>query len=321
MLLGIGSGSTLHRFVTSLGRRVREEGLRITGVPSLRGGARHSHLPPGIPIVDLDSVGELDLRCWTARTRSTAPGEMIEGSECLFFAREDRPQPPRGAHTTVIDDGETVQPRARPPGLARRSAAIWGFSTERPTARALRRDPRVPAARRLEGTPCLTDRGNIILDLCYLQAITHTRATRHRSQNQIAGVVENGLFISNMPGDAIVGRADGRRGTSGLRGSGLGTFWPVRLRRTNLHPPNSLLQSSSAKTEDPTPFLFLGRGSKGVDARPSPSMTNRPSSRFPPRGFYPHNRRGPLCQKARCARMIRSCGIGPTLTFTESDYQ
>ena len=53
MKVGLGTGSTVHYTLLALGRRVREEGLDIVGVPtSIR--TERTSLEVGIPLGDLD---------------------------------------------------------------------------------------------------------------------------------------------------------------------------------------------------------------------------------------------------------------------------
>jgi ribose 5-phosphate isomerase A len=205
MLLGIGSGSTLHRFVTSLGRRVREEGLRITGVPTSE-ETKTLALAAGIPIVDLDSVGELDLALDGA-DEIDAAGQMIKGGGG-FLLREKIVATAARRYTAVIDDTKTVTQLGRFP-LPVEVLRFGRFSTERQMRALFVESGYGDVEFRLrggDGAPFLTDSGNIILD-CYLQAITHPEPLAI-ALNQIAGVVENGLFIG-IDREAIVGRADG----------------------------------------------------------------------------------------------------------------
>ncbi len=60
MKLGLGTGSTAAWMVRCLGERVRDEGLRITGVPTSRRTAELAR-EVGIPVSSLDDVKWLDL--------------------------------------------------------------------------------------------------------------------------------------------------------------------------------------------------------------------------------------------------------------------
>ena len=67
MVVGLGTGSTVFYLLTELGRRVREEGLRITGVPTSAATAKLAGqygiaLASGIPPMDLalDGADEVE---------------------------------------------------------------------------------------------------------------------------------------------------------------------------------------------------------------------------------------------------------------------
>ena len=60
MRLGLGTGSTAAWAIRALGRRVREEGLRVVGVPTSY-AAEQLARAEGIPLVTLADVEALDL--------------------------------------------------------------------------------------------------------------------------------------------------------------------------------------------------------------------------------------------------------------------
>ena len=65
MAVGLGTGSTVKYTVIELGRRVREEGLNIVGVPTSL-ATRDLATSVGIPLVDLDDLevqSPLELHC------------------------------------------------------------------------------------------------------------------------------------------------------------------------------------------------------------------------------------------------------------------
>ena len=60
MLVGLGTGSTAAAALRALGRRVREEGLKIAGVPTSFASERLAR-ECGIPLVSVDEVDRLDI--------------------------------------------------------------------------------------------------------------------------------------------------------------------------------------------------------------------------------------------------------------------
>ena len=60
MIVGLGTGSTAAYLVSELGRRVAEEGLRFTGVPTSERTAEQAR-SFGIPLATLADIKEIDL--------------------------------------------------------------------------------------------------------------------------------------------------------------------------------------------------------------------------------------------------------------------
>lgn len=60
MVVGLGTGSTVHFTIVELARRVREEGLNIVGIPTSEASAKLA-ADGGITLTDLDAHPEVDL--------------------------------------------------------------------------------------------------------------------------------------------------------------------------------------------------------------------------------------------------------------------
>ena len=60
MMIGIGTGSTVKYTILELGRRIREEGLEIAGIPTSEVTEKLS-IEQGIPLVDWAECSALDL--------------------------------------------------------------------------------------------------------------------------------------------------------------------------------------------------------------------------------------------------------------------
>ncbi len=58
--VGLGSGKASHAFVRMLGRRVREDGLNIIGIPTSESTARLAR-EVGIPLGSLEKIAQLDI--------------------------------------------------------------------------------------------------------------------------------------------------------------------------------------------------------------------------------------------------------------------
>jgi ribose 5-phosphate isomerase A len=59
-IVGLGTGRSAIAFITALGRRVRDERLKIRGVATSEASAEHAHRQ-GIPLVTLDDVATIDI--------------------------------------------------------------------------------------------------------------------------------------------------------------------------------------------------------------------------------------------------------------------
>ena len=58
-ILGLGTGSTVHHFLTALGERV-QDGLRVRGVPTSQATATYA-TQLGIPLLDNDAPWDIDV--------------------------------------------------------------------------------------------------------------------------------------------------------------------------------------------------------------------------------------------------------------------
>jgi ribose 5-phosphate isomerase A len=82
MRIGLGSGATSRWFLRILGDRVKE-GLEVVGVPTSN-STRDLAIQIGVPVVDLNEVGELDLAIDGA-DEINAIGQMIKGGAANFL--------------------------------------------------------------------------------------------------------------------------------------------------------------------------------------------------------------------------------------------
>jgi len=206
MRVGLGTGSTAAWLVRCLGEKVRDEGLRITGVPTSTRTAQLAR-EVGIDVVSLDEAKWLDLTIDGAdefdgnlnlikggggahlqeKIVATASDQMIVIADAFKQVETLGAFPlpleviPFGWQTTKTLVEETLV------GLD-----VMGRST----------------TLRMNGeAPFVTDEGNHILDL-HLHRIGNARQLS-LVLNQIPGVVENGLFI-DICDVVVIGHGDGR---------------------------------------------------------------------------------------------------------------
>ncbi|MGH7074282.1 MAG: ribose-5-phosphate isomerase RpiA [Stellaceae bacterium] len=200
MLLGLGSGSTAAMFIEALARRLREENLRITGVPTSRRTAAAARRL-GIPLVDLTAAPDLAI---------DGADEIEEGSLSLIkglggaLLREKIVAAAAHRFVVIADDAKLV------PQLGARAplpVEVVGFGHE-VTARRLTALGGAPVLRRGgDGAPFMTDGGNLVYDCAGFAPILDAVALEGRLAATV-GVVANGLFIG-LAASAYVADASG----------------------------------------------------------------------------------------------------------------
>ena len=206
MKVGLGTGSTAEWMVQCLGEMVREEGLKIKGVPTSRRTALLAR-KVGIDVVTLDEVKWLDLTI-DGTDEFDADLTLIKGGggahlrEKIVATASDRMIVIADASKKVDTLGSFPLPvEVIPFGLPVTQSLIAEMLS---SMDVLGRDVQL----RMKGDqPFVTDEGNFVLDL-YLKRIGNPRQLS-LVINQIPGVVENGLFV-DICDVVIVGHGDGR---------------------------------------------------------------------------------------------------------------
>jgi ribose 5-phosphate isomerase A len=206
MRVGLGTGSTAGWMVRCLGERVREEGLRITGVPTSSHTAALAR-EQNIPIAALDDVKWLDLTIDGA-DEFDADLCLIKGGGGALLQEK--------IVATASDQMIVIADAAKEVGTLGSfplPVEIIRFGWR--TTKALIEEAlisldvmgRGTALRQGDDGPFTSDEGNFILDL-ELNRIGNPRQLS-LMLNQIPGVVENGLFI-DICDIVIIGHGDGR---------------------------------------------------------------------------------------------------------------
>jgi len=169
MVVGVGTGSTIAFLIEALGRRVREEGLRVVGVPtSFQSRLLCGKL--GITVRDMQDCASLDL--------------AIDGADEVD---------PR---LDLIKGGGASHTREKVVAMIPSALA---FVDRR--LRDLGGAPSLRMAVAKDG-PVVTDNGQFVVDVRFPPAsdLRHTDLDLHR----IPGVVETGLFF-DLASKALVG--------------------------------------------------------------------------------------------------------------------
>lgn len=206
MKVGLGTGSTAAWLVKCLGELVRDEGLRIKGVPT---SSRTAELARdvGIEVISLDEARWLDL---TIDGADEFDGELnlIKGGGGALL--QEKIVATASDQMIVIAD---ISKQVETLGAFPLPIEVIPFGWQ--TTKTLVEEVLVgldvlgrSTSLRMNGeSPYVTDEGNHILDL-HLNRIGNARQLS-LVLNQIPGVVENGLFI-DICDTVIVGFGDGR---------------------------------------------------------------------------------------------------------------
>lgn len=187
MKVGLGTGSTIHYTLLALGRRVREEGLDIVGVPTSVRTERTSR-EVGIPLGDLDELGRLDVTIDGAdevdphlNLIKGLGGAMVREKIVAAHSRE---------LIIVVDDSKMVDVLG-----TRSPLPVEVLKMGHRRLHTALSDLGCAPALRLgddEG-PFVSDNGNHIYD-CRFQRIPRPHELE-MAINNVIGVVENGLFL------------------------------------------------------------------------------------------------------------------------------
>lgn len=206
MRVGLGTGSTAAWMVRCLGEMVREDGLRITGVPTSTRTAELAR-EVGIEVISLDEARWLDLTIDGA-DEFDADLNLIKGGggallqEKIVATASDR-------MIVIADAAKEVGTLGAFPLPV--EVIPFGWQTTKSLVEELLISMDVlgrDTTLRMNGDhPFVTDEGNYIIDL-HLGRIGNPQQLS-LALNQMPGVVENGLFL-DICDIVIVGHGDGR---------------------------------------------------------------------------------------------------------------
>ena len=204
MSVGLGTGSTAAFFVAALGRRVRDEGLRLTTAATSQATevlARQVGLSP----MPLDAAGRLDLTVDGAD--EVGPGlALIKGGGAALL--REKLVWEASVRCLAIADASKVVTRLGAFALPIEVASFGHEGTARRIARAAAHADihATPRLRMRDGAPLVTDNGGLIYDLpCGAIPDPVALATALKG---LTGVVEHGLF-PGLADEALIGEADG----------------------------------------------------------------------------------------------------------------
>jgi ribose 5-phosphate isomerase A len=200
MVIGLGSGSTSMKALHVLARRMREEGLRVRGVPTSVATEREA-CSLGIPLTTLDEDPKLDLAIDGA-DQVDAKLAAIKGRGGALL-REKVVASCAERLLIMVDPSKLcdVLDIAVPIEVLPFALAVVRRKFEEMGGRA---DLRATSG----GEPYVTDNGNSILDVGFGRILDPAALAERLST--IPGVVEHGLFVG-MVTEVHVGEKDSAR--------------------------------------------------------------------------------------------------------------
>lgn len=201
MVVGLGTGSTAAHFIDALIRRVRDEGLKITAIPTSLRSDRQAR-DGGIPMASFATVRQVDLTVDGADQILRGSLDLVKGlggallREKIVAAASKR--------LIVIADSSKLVDRLG--GKIPVPVEVVRFGWES-TATRIERLGCTPVRRWPKDTdqPFQTDSGNYILD-CTFGPLDDPKGLEQALSDTI-GVVESGLFIG-MADVAFVANAN-----------------------------------------------------------------------------------------------------------------
>ena len=200
MKVGLGTGSTVKYTILELGRRVREEGLEIVGVPTSL-ATKDLATEVGITLVDLDDLDGLDVVI-DGTDEFDPQFQLIKGGGAALL-REKVVAQSSASMVVVADERKQVATL----GAFPLPIEVTPFSYNT-TKRAIEQSLGCNVSmREKDGTLLTTDNGNFIADAHTGPTLTHPEETERKLLN-LAGVVQVGLF-NNMCDVVVLASSDG----------------------------------------------------------------------------------------------------------------
>lgn len=204
MVLGLGTGSTARHVLEGLARRIQDEGLLVSGVPTSLATAEAAKLL-GIPLTSLEEHPALDLAIDGADEVDPRL-DLIKGLGGALF-REKIVAGAAKKFIVVVDDSKLV-PRLGTRVPVPVEVHQFGWRTTQAQLTALGAEV---ALRTRGGVTFHTDNDNHILDATF--GPIRSPAKLAASLDAIPGVVGHGLFLGMA--DAVLAASD--RGVRTLR--------------------------------------------------------------------------------------------------------
>lgn len=198
MIVGLGTGSTAYYFVAELGRRIKEEGLKITAVTTSSVTYEQAE-GLGIPLKAIDDVEVVDLTVDGADEVDPALNGIKGGGGALLMEKIVATN--SKDCIWIVDESKQVETL----GAFKLPVEVVQYGAEN-IFRHFEKKGYSPAYREKDGQRFVTDQGNFIIDLD-LKVIPDAEALAEELDRTV-GVVDHGLFLG-MVSKVIVGTPEG----------------------------------------------------------------------------------------------------------------
>jgi len=199
MTVGLGTGSTAYYMIEELGRRVKEENLKIVGVPTSYASKKQAEAL-NIPVKTIDQVNYVDLTIDGADEISQDFHGIKGGGAALLFEKVVATYSKE--IIWIVDESKMVDKLGRFP------LPVEVIPYGQDQLFRLFQEKNYHPSFRMESEETLkqTDSGNSIIDL-QLDCIDDPIALANELDS-LVGVVEHGLFLS-MVDRVIIGKESG----------------------------------------------------------------------------------------------------------------
>ncbi|MDR0614449.1 MAG: ribose-5-phosphate isomerase RpiA [Lactobacillales bacterium] len=201
MIVGLGTGSTANYMIDELGRKIKEEHLKIIGVTTSKATSKQAQAL-GIPLKAIDEVEYVDLTIDSADEISENFHGIKGGGGALLFEKIVASYSRQ--YIWIVDESKLVKQLGAfplPVEVVKYGAKqLYRFFENKGYHPHFRTTN--------EGKKFITDSGNYIIDL-HLEVIANP-IILGEELDKFVGVVEHGLFL-NMVNKVIVGTKKGLR--------------------------------------------------------------------------------------------------------------
>lgn len=198
MIVGLGTGSTAYYFVAELGRRIKEEGLKITAITTSSVTYEQAE-GLSIPLKAIDDVEVVDLTVDGADEVDPALNGIKGGGGALLMEKIVATN--SKDCIWIVDESKQVETL----GAFKLPVEVVQYGAEN-LFRHFEKKGYSPAYREKDGQRFVTDQGNFIIDLD-LKVIPDAEALAEELDRTV-GVVDHGLFLG-MVSKVIVGTPEG----------------------------------------------------------------------------------------------------------------